>query len=388
MPAGVKAGVGNWRIWGTASLYIAPVFVVPLDNCETLIGFTTGSGGSLTARAAWLDANDQLIDTIELGAGYECRGLAAEPDGHFGALLWSDAEDRIYVRRFDSAGQEVWTTELINSTNKPDDFGIGDSRMDFGNGKYGAYYHVHSDTGHEGDTLKWVSVAGAESTAWTWGCSHSMSNLLRYHPDLSSFLPVCVTDCYPGTSGDFATNSQGGIYLNHRSAKVLDLDAGCNGSVAGEIGGAALAPAGWALVFNTHQNPMTLGQSSYSTSTMNQDIGFALVSQNLTAGPIVWLTDTDSINEADATIARWQPVGDSTEQYLVGWFEAPSSYWLARVDSTGAFIEGPINVSSQAKWGRRDDPMRGHCDGDIVWAWFDSPGSTMLNFARLKAAGK
>ncbi len=384
IPEGVKAGVSNWRIWGMGSLYVAPVFSVPLANCQTLVGYTTGAGGNLTARAARLDQNDQLVNTFDLGTGFELRGLAAEPDGHFAALLWNDGDNKIYVRRFDLTGAQNWTTELTNSDNAPDDFGIGDSRMEYGNGKYGAYYHVHSNSGHEGDTLKWVTTAGVESTAWNWGCSHSMSDLLRFNPATNNFLPVCVTDCYPGTSGDFATNSQGGIYLNHSSGKVIDLDAGCNGSVAGEIGGAALSPGGWALVFNTHQNPMTKGQNSYNPSTMNQDIGFATVAQNLSAGAVIWLTDTDSIDEADSTIARWQPAADSSEQYVVGW-NASGVYLLARVDVAGSFLEGPLDISSQARWGRRDDPMRRHFNKDIVWAWFDSPGSTTLHFARLSS---
>src|SRR5690606_21417632 len=105
------------------------------------------------------------------------------------------------------------------------------------------------------------------------------------------FMPACVTDCFPGTSGDFATNSIGGIYLNHDDAHVIDVAAGCNGSVAGELGGAALTPGGWALVFNAHQAPATLGQSSYDAS-MNQDIGLSMIDGALQPGPVVWLTDT------------------------------------------------------------------------------------------------
>lgn len=386
VPDGVKSGVSNWRIWGTGSLGVAPVFTVPLANCETLVGFTTGSGGGQTARVVRLDANDQLVETLTLDVGFECRGLAAEPDGHFAALLWDDGSNAIFVRRFDLTGAAGWTTELVNSDNAPDDFGIGDSRFEYGDGRYGAYYHVHSNSGHEGDTLKWAdATTGAESTSWTWGCSHSMSNLLRYNPTVDSFLPVCVTDCYPGTSGNFATNSIGGIYLNHSASKVMDVDAGCDGSVAGEIGSAAIAPAGWKIVFNAHQAPATLGQSSYNPSTMNQDIGFSAIASGLGAGAVVWLTNTPSVNEADSSIARWRPAGDTTEQYVVGWSEpgGGTTYKLARVDAAGAFLEGPVDVTALVQWGRRDDPFRQQYNGDIVWAWFDSPGSTTLNFARL-----
>lgn len=385
-PAPVKDGVQNWRVWGRGDLQVAPVFTVPLANCGTLVCYTTDSGG-LTARAAYLDVNDELVTTIDLDTGKECRGLAAEANGNFAALLWDDGTDQIFVARFDATGAELSTTELVNGDNHPTDFDIGESRLEYGNGRYGAYYHVHSDSGHEGDTLKWVDAAsGAEDTEWSWGCSHSMSNLLRFNPALSEFMPACVTDCYPGTDGsNFATDSLGGIYLDHQASKVMDVAAGCNGSVAGELGGAALSPNGWKLVFNAHQAPTTLGQSSYNESTMNQDIGFASIASDLAAGEVVWLTSTADIDEADASIARWEPDGDTAEQYVMGWSEAGSSHQLLRVDAQGGVLEGPVALAGAAAWGRRDDPFRQHVNKDVVWAWFDEGGSTTLKFARLRS---
>jgi hypothetical protein len=365
------------------------VFTAPLANCGSLVCFTTGTQASPNARAVRLDAHDQLASTVDLGAGLECRGIAAEPDGHFAALLWSAADKKIYVKRFDLAGMPGFSTELTNVDNHPTDFGLGEARFEFGDGKYGAYYHVHSDSGHEGDTLKFVAATtGAETTQWPWGCSHSMSNLLTFNPASKSFLPTCVTDCYPGTgSGDFKTVSKGGVYTDNRR-KVLDVDAGCNGSVAGELGGAAVAPSGWKLVFNAHQAPMTLGQASYSTMTMNQDIAFSSIAADHTAmGAVVWLTSTASMNEADSAMARWQPANDTAEQYVVGWLEPPSTYKLSRVDPAGKFTEQPVDVSAKAHWGERDDPFRVHVNGDLVWAWFDAAGATTLHFSRLSSGG-
>lgn len=385
-PEGAKPGVRNWRIWRSVAFRVAPIYTAPLANCGTLVCITTGTNDAPTPRVLRLGPDDALIDARALDAGRECRGIAAEPDGHYAVLLFDNAGDRITMKRFDAAGTENWTRELVNADNKPTDFGIGDSRMEFGNGKYGAYYHVHSDSGHEGDTLKWVdAAAGTESTEWGWGCSHSMSNVLRFNANAGAFLPACVTDCYPGTSGDFATDSVGGIYLNHDDGKVMDIDAGCNGSVAAELGSAAAAPSGHKLVFNAHQNPMTRGQASYDADTMNQDIGFSSISGSFDASPVVWLTSTADADEADSSIARWQPAGESAEQYVVGWREAPASYKLAVVDAAGAFVAQPIEVGARAKWGERDDPFREHYDGDVVWAWFDAAGSTTLHFARLRS---
>ncbi len=400
VPAGVMAGNGNWRIWGSESLGVAPVYTVPYADCGTLVGYTTGSTSMPRARVARLDANDQLVTTYDLGA-FVMRGLATEGEGHWGALLWdykgaNSAMNQMIVRRYDKTGNQMFSTGLDNSNVGPTDFGIGESRLEFGNGKYGAYYHVHGTNpgyfayGHEGDQLINVDAAsGTAATAWDWGCSHSMSELLRFSPAAGMTLPVCVTDCYPGTSGgNFSTDSIGGIYLNHSDKKVRDFDAGCNGSVAAELGSAAPGVAGWKLVFNGHQNAATMGQSSYNKSTMNQDIGFVGIANDKSVGAIVWLTNTTGMNEANSSIARWQPAGDTAEQYVVGWTSAPTggTYSLGRLNATGGFMEGPLTITT-AKWGRRDDPFRVHLNGDVVWAWFDSAGATTMKFARLKSGG-
>jgi hypothetical protein len=390
VPAGVKPGVRNYRIWGASMLKVAPLYTAPLANCGTLFCYTSGTASAPNARAVRLDAGDQLAAAIDLGAGLECRGIAAEPDGHFAALLWDNTNDKIYVKRFDLAGTQSWSTELTNSDNHPTDFGIGESRLEFGGDKYGAYYHVHSDSGHEGDTLKFTAAAtGAQTTQWNWGCSHSMSDLLSYHPQAASFLPVCVTDCYPGTgSGDFSAVSIGGVYTDNRN-KIRDVDAGCNGSVAGELGGAAIAPVGWKVVFNAHQAAAALGDSTYSTATMNQDIAFAAIdASHKLSGAVVWLTTT-SANEADSAIARWQPEGDATEQYLVGWMEpaTTAAYKLARLGATGNVLEGPVDIAARARWGQRDDPFRVHVNRDVIWGWFDAANATTLHVARVRSGG-
>jgi hypothetical protein len=388
-PAGVMAGDSNWRIWGTSSLRVAPVFTIPYADCGTLVGYTTGTSAP-TARVARLNAQDGLVTTYDLGA-FELRGLAAEPDGHWGALLWDATPNPpvLHVRRYDASGAQLSSTALTDTLAAPTDFGIGESRLEYGDGKYGAYFHVHGISGfangHEGDQLQWVTTAGAKTTGWQWGCSHSMSELLRFEPTSRRFLSACVTDCFPGTSGDFAANSIGGVYLDH-ARKVMDVDGACNGSVAGELGSAAVAPTGWKLVWNTHQAPATPGQSSYNTQTMNQDIGFATIATDLTPGSVVWLTATAGVNEQNSSIARWQPMGDDAEQYVVGWNERGGSvYKIGIVSPTGAFLASPVDIGATAKWGERDDPFRVHTNSDIVWSWFDAAGATSFKFARIRS---
>jgi hypothetical protein len=119
---------------------------------------------------------------------------------------------------------------------------------------------------------------------------------------------------------------------------------------------------------------------------MNQDIGFSSITGSYTAGSVVWLTNTASIDEMDSSIARFEPAG-SGEQYLVGWVEGATNrvFKLALLGPSGSLIEAPITVTNLVQWGRRDDPFRQHFDGDVVWAWFDSAGSTTLNIGRVDA---
>ena len=63
----------------------------------------------------------------------------------------------------------------------------------------------------------------------------------------------------------------------------------------------------------------------------------------------------------------------------------PTRYKLGRIDATGAFLEGPYDVSAVVKWGRRDDPFRRHANGDVVWAWFDAASSTTLRLGRVRS---
>lgn len=388
-PAGVMAGDSNWRIWGNGSLRISQVFTVPYADCGTLVGYTTGTA-TPNARVARLDANDALVATYDLGA-FELRGLAAEPDGHFGALLWdlTVTPKQLHVTRFDPGGTNPRISALPDALAAPTDFNIGESRLEYGGGKYGAYFHVHGVSGfangHEGDQLKWIDAAsGTVTNGWSWGCSHSMSELIRYEPGANKFLTACVTDCYPGTSGgNFATDSIGGVYLDN-ARKVIAVDGGCNGSVAGELGGMAPTASGWKLVFNSHQAAATMGQASYSTATMNQDIGFASINASGTPGAVVWLTTTPG-NEQNSTVSAWHPDGETDEQYVVGWAETSGtrSYKLGRVSGTGTVIEAPIDVTAKASWGERDDPFREHKNHDLVWAWFDAAGATSFHFARL-----
>jgi hypothetical protein len=119
---------------------------------------------------------------------------------------------------------------------------------------------------------------------------------------------------------------------------------------------------------------------------MNQDIGFASVSTTgAPAGAVTWLTTTAG-TEQNSSISAWHPDGETDEQYVIGWAEISGQtrvYKLGRYTGAGAVIEAPIDVTTTAKWGERDDPFREHTNHDLVWSWFDSAGATSFHIARL-----
>ena len=149
-----------------------PVYTIPFADCGTLVGYTTGTAAAPHARVARLDAGDQLVATYDLGA-FALRGLAAEADGHFGALLWDVTTNpkSLEVTRYTSNGTAGTTAMLPTTDVAPTDFGIGESRLEYdvANNRYGAYFHVHGTNpnyfayGHEGDMLEWMDKTVARS---------------------------------------------------------------------------------------------------------------------------------------------------------------------------------------------------------------------------------
>ena len=89
-----------------------PVFTCPRRVASTLVGYTTGKprAGACQARP-----ERSARATYDLGA-FDLRGLAAEPDGHFAALLWDATPDAACARpRFDAGGAGLVADLLIDA---------------------------------------------------------------------------------------------------------------------------------------------------------------------------------------------------------------------------------------------------------------------------------
>ncbi|KNC85352.1 hypothetical protein SARC_02444 [Sphaeroforma arctica JP610] len=354
LPAAMKSGGDSYRIFGSDRFNAARVYTEPIAGDNVLVG--------------WSGSNNVAY----------VRGLVAHDDGSYPVLLWDEnyseqinsirVDGAIYTRLVSSTGGVVWNS-LINIPNSmPNTFIVGDSRMTYGDGKYAASFHVQTFEGVDSDAYIYLhstngsQIANTESGDLNFGCSRSMSILLNYNPSLTvseAFLPVCVTDCYPGTQGsNFSSKAIGGIYINKEN-RVIDVAGECSGNVGAELGGVAPDGQYWRMVFNSHQAEAPFGQTGYVTG--NQDIEFVSIDNTRNIdGPVVWLTNTTDIQESDAGIARFIEPATNTVKFLVGWVEDDVFFKLGLYSSDGNLTEseGIEDVTQSAAWGNRDDPFR------------------------------
>ena len=362
LPHPLMAASGNWCTWGYCTL--GPrLYHEPLSDSRTLVGWTDSSGDGHVS----VIGNAGLEQTFDFPAR-SVRGLVAHTDGKFAVLLWSSSPKIMWLSRRNADGSEIWMTNInrIDNDGSAATFnpGIGDSRLTYGNGLYSAYFAVHGDSGwpagHEGDQLTYVNSSGIiQPGGWFWGCSHSMAELVSYHPTLSQFMPVCSSDCFASK----------GILIGD-SKMVYSCDGNCGGLVSAQLGQTALSGAGWKLVFNALNRPGYAGKG----------IGLATI-DGAYQSSYAWLTNTSGDYERDPVIAR---LGSSlqTDRYLVGWKTTNDNmYWLGVISGSGTFLKGPEAVSSAGiAWGNRDDSFRTRADGSVSWVQGNASSATLVLF--------
>jgi hypothetical protein len=363
LPQPLATTSGNWCTWGWCSL--SPrLYHEPLSDGRTLVGWTDSSGNGHISVIGNSGSLDHTYDFPALSV----RGLVAHDDGKFAVLLWDSGSKIMWLSKRNANGSGIWTINIDGSLTSFNP-GIGDSRLAYGNDLYAAYFAVHGDTGwpqgHEGDQLTYVSSDGIiQSGGWEWGCSHSMAELINYHPTLNKFVPVCSSDCYASK----------GILLND-SQVVYPCDGNCGGLVSAQLGQIALSDNSWKLVFNALSRPGYVGKG----------IGLATIDGSFQSS-YVWLTNTHGEFERDPVIAR---LGSNlqTDRYLVGWTTTNDNvYWLGVINGSAGFLAGPEEVSSAGiAWGNRDDSFRTRADGSVSWVQ-GNPGSTTLHLFRLNGS--
>jgi hypothetical protein len=363
LPQPLEASIGSFCTWGGCS--IGPrLYHEPLASGSTLVGWTDASGNGHVS----VIQNGSITQTYNFSAQY-MRGLTAHSDGKFAILLWEPSSKIMWLSKRNANGSEIWTTSIDDPLTSYNGSWVGDSRLTYGNSLYAAYFGVHGDSGwpagHEGDQLTYVNDSGViQSGGWQWGCSHSMAELVNYHPGLNKFVPVCSSDCYASK----------GILLNDNQV-VYASDGNCGGNASAQLGQITQSSTTWKLVFNAMNRPGYLGRG----------VGLATINSTFSSS-YIWLTNTTGDYERDPAIAR---LGTSltTDRYVVGWTTTNNGvYWLGVIDGNGNFLAGPEEVSSAGiKWGNRDDSFRTGADGMVSWVQGD-PNSTNLRLFRFNGA--
>jgi hypothetical protein len=359
LPAALEAAGGNWCTWSYC--YLSPrLYQEPLGNDQTLVGWTDASGNGHVSIIS-----NNSISRSDNFSGLSVHGLTVHSDGGYAVLLWNPTTTSMWLSKRKANGDEIWKIKL-NSTIAQADFDIGDSRLAYGNGLYAAYFTVYGVSGiykgHNGDQLSYINDSGGiQSGGWDWGCSHSMAELIEFHPDLQKFIPICSSDCYASK----------GILIEDNKV-IYQCDGNCGGMVSAQLGQVAPSINGWKLIFNALNRP---------SGIVGKGIGLASI-DGAFQSRIIWLTDTEGDYESDPVLAH---IGTSLniDRFLAGWTTTnDGKYWLGVIDGSGKFIMGPEEVSSVGiKWGNRDDSLRTRLDGSINWLQGEA-GSNILNLFR------
>jgi hypothetical protein len=355
LPQSLNYQPSSFCTWESECLMTPRLYHEPLAGGNTLLGWTDLDINDFSQDGhVSMIAGNSITWTVDF-ANLSVRGLTAHADGSFALLLWDSEADIMYLSRRDPSGDEVWTTNL-NSPIAVADFWVGGGRLAYGGGLYAAYFTVRGVAGqylgHHGDQLTYVDDDGGIQTGgWNWGCSHSMAQLISYHPGLDQFAPICSSDCY----------TKKGILLNNNQL-VYAGDGDCAGLVSTQLGQAALADGSWKVVFNAVDRPCCEGK------------GVALATVNASyQSSYIWLTDSDGTYESDPSIALLG-TDVQADRYLVGWTTSNDDiYWLAIIDGNGTFLAAPEEVTSMGvKWGVRDDSFRTRPDGSVSWVYGDA----------------
>lgn len=316
-----------------------PVILSTSPDGRSKIAWTDGKSAHVTSlnAAGEREGDDVVIE------GTEVRGFVAHDDGS--ALLVRRADAMVFVR-LDAAGMAKATLGIVGNVSHTTDGSrwIDDwphqGRLAWSGTQYAAYFgqtgNFGSQGNHQGDHYSLIGADGVLAKGgWDWGCSHSLDERIAHNGTV--WAPVCAADTYPPT----------GFYFNNKT-KISDEPTITNVGGTAKLGGLVPAADGFYLTFTSPS-----GRSS-------SDVGFVKFSNTGAPSGKVFLTDTASVQEAWAHLAKY---GD---KLLVGWGTGAAQVTIATIDTAGAIVEQPVATTAQI--GGQDD-FASWPNGDAGWAW-------------------
>jgi hypothetical protein len=402
LPEALEGATGNFCTWSFCT--ISPrLYQAPMADGRTLIGWTDATGNGHVSRV-----NGATIEQTFDFAATPVRGLVVHPDNSFAVLLLHFAppptlpavpQNFMALSLLTASGTTQWTTSLANTTApigtvpgafpNPNTFGgggIGDSRLGYGGGMYGAYFSVYANpqsdgVSHDGDQYTLVNDSGViQAGGWNWGLSHSLAELIDYQPNLARLTAVGVTDCFPSPALWADTSADGGP-----QNLIFAGDGNCGGSTAVQLGQMAAVTGGnWLVAFNAQSEAaFTDGLGNAHPAFTGEGVGVVSFNGSYTATPVKWLTTTDptGTDEFDPVLAR---IGTSlaSNRFLVGWhLQTEGTFDMAVINPSGTILSPVEAVSPTAGWGNRDDSLKSRPDGSVSWLQ-GAAGATTLQLYR------
>lgn len=315
-----------------------PVILATSPDGRSKIAWTDGTNAHVTplTDAGEREAPDAIVP------GSEVRGFVAHDDGS--ALLVRRGDAMAFVR-LDEAGTEKATLGIVGNVSKTTEGSrwIDDwphqGRLAWSGTQYAAYFGQTGNFGsrgnHQGDHYSLIGADGVLAKGgWDWGCSHSLDGRLAHNGTV--WAPVCASDSYPPL----------GFYFNNKT-KISDEPTITNVGGTAKLGGLVPAADGFYLTFTS------------PTGRASSDVGFVKFSNTGAPSGKVFLTDTPSVQESWAHLAKY---GD---RLLVGWASG-SQLTIATIDTAGTILEAPM--ATTALIGGQDD-FATWTNGDAGWAW-------------------
>ncbi len=318
-----------------------PMILSPLSSGDSKIGWVDRNGKFHITPVSMHDKRTGS-DLITQGDIY--RDMIAHEDG--AAVLFIKGQDMFLVR-LNQSGGEVFSVKLtgLDSGHTSNDFHYGS--IAWNGERYAAYYGVHGG-GHEGDSLHYIDATGRVlEGGWSWGCSHSMD--MRIIATGQTFVPICISDCYP----------EKGIIFNAQQL-ISAEDGNCGGSTDARFGG----------IVDINDRIMIGFASKQKKNAWDVAItGIKKTSADSTAEVIQksWLTETPG-DERYVKIARY-----GSRMMLTAWDSGASSQEsvVQLLDADGKPLGSQERIPVQI-------PARGDFktfpNGDIGWvsAWGDA----------------
>ncbi|ELP90940.1 hypothetical protein EIN_362330 [Entamoeba invadens IP1] len=371
LPTNLLGRETNWRAYAYSSLSVR-LYPSSDSSSNYYVGYTDANGLGTVLKIKSQSNKIQRTDTFK---GYSVRGLHVLSDGTYGILLWDTKTSLIYFRKVSHKGKEEFTKPLgLRTAPFPSSvpagsdkgYGIGDSRVNYGDGKFHIYTHVHSDNGHEGDALFTVTDDGTVQQIWGWGCSHMMSGLQGWNSNTKTMIHICDSDAYPST-GMFAENSVKYTLYKH---------AGNGGGMsAGELGGVVENGDGWLLIMNSIQPESA---STANPQSAIQDIGVVSINANKTRSKVDFIKISDK-KKSNGCIAKFEG------NFLVG-YKQGTDFFLGSIDSNAKIMNDFENVTDVTGWGDRDDSFRNMEEGGIFWVRAPNDKGNILIITEFSAA--